>query len=206
MKSLVTIAIAIGCGHEPTGPQLPLAPSLHLTEGRARPAGGRVAIAEPSVRGVAPESAGDSAALEITYLGPSTETARLASGAERAQLGLKLRAQDSCNVIYVMWRIEPASEIVVQVKRNPTATTHEACGASGYERVKPGLRAAPPPLVPGSSHTLGAAIEGDELSVWADQALVWRGTLPTEARSLAGPAGFRTDNVRAELALHARIP
>ncbi len=205
MKWLVTIAIAIGCGHDPAAPALPLAPALRLTEGTARPSGGRVAITEPSTRGVVPESSGDAASLELTYLGPSTQTAALASGAERAQLGLKLRAQDSCNVIYVMWRIEPVAEIVVQLKRNRDATTHAACGAGGYARVRPGHRSAPPALVPGTSHTLSAAIEGDELRVWADQALVWQGTLPAEARALAGPAGFRTDNVRADLALHARI-
>jgi hypothetical protein len=204
MKLLVTIAIAVGC-REPTAPALPLASSLRLTEGTARPSGGRVAITEPSVRGVVPDSTGDAAALDVVYLGPSTETAALASGAVRAQLGLKLRAQDSCNVIYVMWRIEPVSEIVVQLKRNPQATTHAACGSAGYDRIPPGHQSAPPALVPGSAHVLSAAIDGDDLAVWADQALVWRGTLPPEARALRGPAGFRTDNVRAELVVHARF-
>lgn len=205
MKLLVALAIAVGCTREPAAPVLPIAPSLRLTEGTARPEAGRVAIAEPSTRGIAPASSGDAAALDITYLGTTTETAQLASGAVRAQLGLKLRAQDSCNVIYVMWRIEPVSEIVVQLKRNAQATTHATCGTAGYERVPPGHQSTPPPLVPGSSHVLSAAITGDDLVVWADQTLVWRGTLPPEARALAGPAGFRTDNVRAELALHARI-
>ena len=205
MKWLLSIAIAVGCGHEPAAPSLPLASSLRLTEGRAKPSGGRVTIAEPSTRGIVPASSGDEATLDFTYAGPSTEPAALASGALRSQLGLKLRAQDSCNVIYVMWRIEPVSEIVVQVKRNAEATTHAQCGNGGYAGVKPGHRSSPPALVPGSAHVLSASIAGDDLSVWADQALVWRGTLPTDARSLSGPAGFRTDNVRAELALHARI-
>lgn len=205
MKWITTLAIVLGCGREPVAPPLPLAPALKLTEGTARPSGGRVTIAEPSVRGVVPSSSGDAAALELVYLGRSETTATLASGAERAQLGLKLRAQDSCNVIYVMWRIEPVSEIVVQLKRNPDATTHDACGAGGYERVRPGHRSPPPALVAGSTHVLSAAIDGDDLRVWADEALVWSGTLPAEARALTGPAGFRTDNVRAELALHARI-
>ena len=186
-------------------PALPLASSLRLTEGRARPSGGRVVITEPSARGIAPASTGDAAALDIAYLGPSTEIVALASGDVRTQLGLKLRAQDSCNVIYVMWRIAPVSEIVVQLKRNPQATTHAVCGAGGYDRVRPGHHSTPPALVPGTSHVLSAAIDGDDLAVWADQALVWRGTLPPEACALAGPAGFRTDNVRAELALHARF-
>ena len=31
----------------------------------------------------------------------------------------KLRAEDACNLVYVMWRIEPQSRLVVSVKRNP---------------------------------------------------------------------------------------
>jgi len=201
---IFAIVIAVGCGREPAAPALPRASALRLTEGTAQPSGGRVAITEPSVRGIVPDSTGDAAALDVVYLGPSAETATLASGVERSQLGLKLRAQDSCNVIYVMWRIEPTSEIVVQLKRNPVRT-HAACGNGGYERIRPGHQSTPPALVPGGSHTLSAAIDGDALSVWADQALVWRGTLPPEARALRGPAGFRTDNVRAELVLHARF-
>ncbi len=203
MKWLVSLVVAIGCGREP--PALPLAPSLRLTEGTARPRGGTVAITEPSVRGIAPESSGDSAALDLVYLGPTDTTAPLASGDVREQLGLKLRAQDSCNVIYVMWRIAPVSEVVVQIKQNPKDRRHTECGAAGYDRVRPGHRSPPPVLVRGTAHTLSAAITGDDLTVWADQALVWRGSLPPEARTLRGPAGFRTDNVRAELAVHARI-
>jgi hypothetical protein len=205
MKWIAAIAIAVGCGHEPTAPVLPRASSLRLTEGSARPSGGSVAISEPSVRGVVPDSTGDAAALELVYLGPTVETAALASGAERSQLGLKLRAQDSCNVVYVMWRIEPVSEIVVQLKRNPERTTHAACGNAGYDRIRAGHRSPPPALVAGTAHVLSAAIDGDDLSVWADEVLVWRGALPPEARALRGPAGFRTDNVRAELVLHARF-
>ncbi len=205
MKWIVATAIAVGCGRDPRAPSLALAPAVALTEGTARPTGARVAITEPSVRGIVPASTGDAAALDMVYLGPSETTAALASGTVRTQLGLKLRAQDSCNVIYVMWRIAPIAEIVVQLKRNPKATTHAACGAGGYDRIRAGHQSTPPALVPGASHTLSAAIEGDDLAVWADQALVWRGTLPPEARALQGPAGFRTDNVRAELVLHARF-
>ena len=37
-------------------------------------------------------------------------------GELRRQFGLKLRAQDACNLVYVMWRIEPASKLVVSIK------------------------------------------------------------------------------------------
>jgi len=119
----------------------------------------------------------------------------------RAQLGLKLRAMNSCNLIYVMWRSEPKSEVTVQIKHNPGKVTHEDCGTAGYKRIKHTTRKKPPVLAPNAQHKLSAAIDGDALVVHIDDKLVWQGTLPAEARDLGGPAGFRTDNVKAELAL-----
>lgn len=188
----------------------PPASALCLTEGDAVPSGGRVAIREPATRGYLAGSTGDAASLAFTYRGPSRSVAALASGNTRAQLGLKLRAEDSCNVIYVMWRLEPVTEIVVQVKRNE-AHEHRACGAEGYVTVRPRQRALPPPIgVPERytdvlDHELRAAIVDDTLEVFADRRLVWRGTLPARARDLRGPAGFRTDNVEVDLSLAAPI-
>ncbi|GEM_PF-945327 len=201
-------------------PDLSSAPvaTLCMTEGDATPSGSRATIREPATRGFLTNSTGDAATLAFTYRGRSHSVAALASGDTRTQLGIKLRAQDSCNVIYVMWRIEPTSEIVVQTKRN-TAHAHRDCGAEGYTRVRPSLRASPPPLgVPewsstardaGESidaelaHTLEASIVEDVLEVRADGRLVWRGTLPETARDLQGPVGFRTDNVDVDLELRA---
>src|SRR5208283_4492376 len=50
------------------------------------------------------------------YLGPTSNEVPLGSGALRRQFGLKLRAQDACNLVYAMWRIEPESKLVVSVK------------------------------------------------------------------------------------------
>ncbi|HEY5925774.1 MAG TPA: hypothetical protein VIV11_29005 [Kofleriaceae bacterium] len=158
-------------------------------------------VGAPAVRGYARGSTGDSATLAFTYDGVTATTSALASGATRAQLGLKLRAQNSCNVIYVMWRVSPKSEITVQVKANPGSATHEDCGITGYTRVKAAVRKPPPALEPNTQHTLAAAIERDELVVWADHEVVWRGTLPAPARNLTGPAGFRIDNVKAKVSL-----
>ena len=58
----------------------------------------------------------------FTYLGPTENEARLGSGELRRQFGLKLRAQDACNLVYAMWRIEPESKLVVSVKNNPGQT------------------------------------------------------------------------------------
>src|SRR5204863_5582249 len=129
--------------------------------------------------------------------------AALASGAIRMQLGLKLRAQDSCNLLYVMWRLEPACEVVVQIKHNPGLSTHEQCGARGYATITPTRHVIPPVPARDSDHALAARISGDDLLVWLDHTVVWCGTLPPHARELRGPAGFRTDNVEVDLALHA---
>jgi hypothetical protein len=51
------------------------------------------------------------AQLRFTYLGSTPNEAPLASGEMRRQLGLKLRAQDACNLVYAMWRIEPESKL-----------------------------------------------------------------------------------------------
>jgi hypothetical protein len=54
----------------------------------------------------------------FTFLGSTGNEARLGSGELRCQFGLKLRAQDACNLDYAMWRIEPESKLVVSVKSN----------------------------------------------------------------------------------------
>jgi hypothetical protein len=207
----------------PASPALPPLPlQLRLTEGTAVPDGARVHVTEPATRGYLEHSTGDDAELEIEYLGPTAQLSTLASGDSREQVGLKLRAQDSCNVIYVMWRLDQDSgakrEITVQLKRNTDAHTHEECGNAGYTRVRPTFRAKPPILrverrsaedTTHYAHTLRAAITSssesrEQLEVYADGALVWRGTLPAEARQLRGPAGFRTDNVDVVLTLRGQ--
>src|ERR1700722_11927375 len=56
---------------------------------------------------------GNAAELSFIYLGYAPKLVPLTSGEIRRQLGLKLRAQDTCNVVYVMWHIEPTSGIYV---------------------------------------------------------------------------------------------
>jgi hypothetical protein len=171
---------------------------LCLTRGTID-AGGAIEAAK--VRAFAPGSDGNRAELKFVYRGPTVEEARLGSGLERRQLGLKLRAQDGCNLLYVMWRIEPKPGIVVSVKRNPGARTHAECGNRGYRNLKPRVSREAPTLVAGAAHTLSAAIEGRTLRVDADGVPVWEGELDDDALALAGPAGLRTDNARAEVEL-----
>jgi hypothetical protein len=171
---------------------------LHVTNGAvtALP-NGALKIESPSSRAVvrdAPQGPADQAAeIRFRYLGPSISDKPLASGELRRQIGLKLWAADSCNVVYVMWHIAPDSRIAVSVKRN-AGHSHAQCGAHGYEPVAPQVQAAPRPIRPGEEHTLRADLRGRTLTVTADGKLVWRGTLAMELAG--GPPGFRTDNAR----------
>jgi len=164
------------------------------------------AIREPTVRAFARGSQGDAAAMTFTFGGDADRGRALANGELRRQMGLKLRAQDSCNVVYVMWRLDPKPKLEVSVKANPGKRTHEECGADGYTKIKPAHSHALPSLEVGSTHTMRAEIRGDELRAWVDGALVWAGTLPPEARAISGPAGMRSDNVKLDgLALSAPL-
>ena len=170
--------------------------ALCVTKGAAR-LGERVT--QPTLRAFARETSGDAAALTFTYRGETEHTRALASGQERRQLGLKLRAANGCNLVYVMWRLDPRPALDISVKHNPGMTTHKQCGASGYHKVKHGELIAVPPLVIGETHTLRAEIHGDELTAWIDDQPAWRGSLPDHARELSGPAGLRSDNLAFDL-------
>ena len=160
--------------------------------------GARLAIDSPSSRAVTRNIGYPSAEIHFRYLGPTKDSKPLASGELRRQIGIKLDAQDTCNLLYVMWHIEPNSRIAVSVKRNRGQHTHEQCGAHGYVNIKPAMSVQPVKIVPGDSHTLRADLLREELTVSADGAVVWRGTLGNQIEDLAGPVGLRTDNARFE--------
>ena len=139
----------------------------------------------------------------FTYAGPTAEESPLGSGEVRRQFGLKLRAANACNLVYVMWRFEPKSEIVVSVKRNPGQTMSSECGNRGYLNIKPRQSRPTPPLRPGNKHDLAAEMRGTELTVTVDEKQVWVGDAGPEAADLFGPVGIRSDNVRLTLNLEA---
>lgn len=139
--------------------------------------------------GYAPRS---SLAIAFRYLGPSPDTAPLASGELRRQIGLKLRAKDTCNVVYVMWHLSGPSSLHVSVKSNPGRRLHTDCRDGGYLQVA--SRQALPSVGIGERHTLRARLAGRRLAVHADGSLVWEGTLPDAAFAFDGPAGLRSDN------------
>jgi hypothetical protein len=153
------------------------------------------------MRAVVAGASGASAEIAFTYHGPSSSVAPLADGELRRQVGLKLRAKDTCNVVYVMWRIEPTNGIFVSVKRNAGMRTHAECGARGYLNVKPSAVRPLPPIRPGEAHVLRADLDGARLRVTADGTPAWEGVLPPEALDIDGPVGVRSDNVTFEFDL-----
>jgi hypothetical protein len=158
---------------------------------------GRLEITAPKVRAVLRKGGADVAEARFVYLGPTEETTALGSGAVRQQLGLKLRAIDGCNLVYVMWRFEPESKIAISVKLNPGQSTHAQCGNGGYTQV---AYIDVPPVVPGEPHVLRASMDGRELTVWADGEEVWRGELDEAVQDFThGHVGFRSDNTHFEM-------
>jgi hypothetical protein len=168
---------------------------LRLTEGRFLD-DSSFAVRASKLRAVQTDSAGDRASLRFRYEGTSSERSELKSGAVREQLGLKLRARDSCNLVYIMWRFQPEARLVVSVKENASEATHAECENRGYTNLRPREQRAPAPVAAGAEYELTARIEGDTLSAWINGQLVWRGQLPASALQLSGPAGFRSDNVQ----------
>jgi hypothetical protein len=169
---------------------------LTVTSGVVRPAGAAgLALRSATIRAVVTRGAGSEAEAAFVYQGPSQDMAPLASGEVRRQFGLKLRARDTCNVVYVMWHIEPTSGIHVSVKSNPGKTEHSQCGDQGYLNVAPSWwRRDLPNIRAGERRVLRASIDARELRVTVDGAPAWVGTLPPEALTFDGPAGMRSDN------------
>ncbi len=178
--------------------------SLCVTEGAIEELpGGRLSVGVPKMRAYVNASTPQFVEAQFTYLGSTGNEARLGSGELRRQFGLKLRAQDACNLVYAMWRIEPESKLVVSVKGNPGQHTSTECGNRGYRNIKP-QRSRPVPLLrSGDTHALRAEMNGDQLRVFADNSLVWEGSVGQDA-FFNGPVGIRSDNARLQLEL--RVP
>ena len=208
MRAAVLVVVGAACSsHAPTAPSTKLEAvtpdRMCVTHGVMQ---GNV-VADPELRAVSTTSGGDAAALTFKMHDWPTDTKALRSGDVRHQLGLKLRAADGCNLVYVMWRLDPPKPSVeVQVKNNPGARNNDECGTAGYTRVKPSHRGKIPYASPGEQHTLQAEIHGDSLTAWVDGTVAWTGTLPDEARSLRGPAGLRSDNLVYEVVTFAAPP
>jgi len=168
--------------------------------------GARLSVSVPKMRAYLNALTPQFVEAHFTYLGSTGSEARLGSGELRRQFGLKLRAQDSCNLVYAMWRIEPESKLVVSVKSNPGQHTSAQCGNRGYRNIKPRLSAPVPALRSGETHTLRAEMNGAEMLVFVDNTLVWEGSVGPDALAFDGPVGIRSDNARLQIELRAGQP
>jgi hypothetical protein len=181
--------------------------NLCVTEGAIDELPGqKISVTVPKMRAYLNTRTPQDVEAQFTYLGSTGKEARLGSGELRRQFGLKLRAQDACNLVYAMWRIEPRSKLVVSVKSNPGQHTSAECGNRGYRNINPRHAIPVPVLRPGDTHHLRAEMNGQELKVFADNALVWEGPVGEDAVSFQGPVGIRSDNARLQLQLRAPLP
>ena len=139
---------------------MPAISTVCVTKGALLPGG---KVNSPTFRAVAPGTSGNDVGIDFVYEGRSTDARALASGQIRRQVGLKLRAADGCNLVYVMWRLDPRPRIEVSTKLNPGSRTHAQCGTRGYEKLSPSHEARIPPLVGGGGHWMYAQIVRDDL-------------------------------------------
>ena len=179
--------------------------SLCVTEGVLQETeGNRLSVNAPKMRAYVNRWTAPAIEARFTYRGPTAGQLPLGSGEIRRQFGLKLRAQDGCNLVYAMWRFEPESKLVVSVKSNPSAHTSAECGSRGYRNIKAQRASRLPRLHPGETHTLRAEMKAAEMAVFVDDTEAWEGNVGSEALSFNGPVGIRSDNARLELELRAR--
>src|SRR5262249_30266710 len=92
---------------------------------------GSLTTDSPEVRATQRARSAKAARLVFTFHGPTKEESKLASGQVARQIGLKLRAKNTCNLLYVMWKLDGKERVAVSVKRNPGQSTHKECGAKG---------------------------------------------------------------------------
>jgi hypothetical protein len=146
------------------------------------------------------------------------------SGSSSRQAGVKLKELDPCNLIYVMYNINPFAggdagrdEISIKVKRNDGAHTSSDCGAAGYTTVKAikvpasksvgsdyqgrvRLKVVVKPPTPGGTYNLCLTVWGDSetgtMAKLLDAQCYNLNSIPKSRRPVwGGVIGMRTDNV-----------
>jgi len=192
----VILALCLAALFEPTARAQVQLSDFDVSDGKIEKAeGGRLMVSTKEMRATLKFPTQQNVSVKFTYLGPTKEVSRLGSGEVRSQFGIKLRAQDTCNIVYIMWHFAPDQKIAVSVKRNPGERTHEECLDRGYiNDIKPRLSAPPQRVHPDQPHTLSASMIRSNLTVTADNKVVWEGDLGPVALEFDGPVGLRSDN------------
>lgn len=202
----------LGCGLQAVAqfPGARLTPvsraDLCVTEGAITENAGHLSVAVPKMRAYVAARTPQSVEARFTYLGSTGNEARLGSGELRRQFGLKLLAEDGCNLVYAMWRIEPQSKLVVSVKSNPGQHSSSECGNRGYRNIKASRSRPVPILRQGDTHTLRAEMNGSEMRVFEDGQPVWQGSVGEDVLRFDGPVGIRSDNAKLEIDLRTAPP
>ena len=143
----IVFGITTGIGSQPSSNLLSVPHAkLCVTEGAIEQASGnRLSVNVPKMRAFVTVATTQDVEAHFTYLGQTPEKSRRALARCAASLA-SASAQDPCNLVYAMWRIEPESKLVVSVKSNPGQHTSAECGNRGYRNIKP-IHSSPVPLL-----------------------------------------------------------
>ncbi len=148
------------------------------------------------------DTTGDAISVRFHYQGLGKNPAvAMGSGLTRHQFGVFLLAENQCNMLYVMLRLDSKNQatIAVQGKRNPEQALHLVCQNHGYETIKPAFTTPIGELKPDSSIDLTAKVNASGmLVVEVDKKMVWQGSVAELRLPKNGYSGIRTDNVAVE--------
>jgi len=197
-RTHILLALVIATAAVPTGNAQVRPGDFDVTDGKIESAAGkRLKVATREMRATLKFTTEQSATVKFTYLGPTKEVAHSGSRQVLSQFGIRLRAHDDCNAVYVMWHFAPDQKIAVSVKRNPGKRTYAECLDHGYiNNIKPRIADPTQPVAVNQPHVLTASMSGSDLTVTADNKLVWWGDLGAVALAFSGPVGLRSDNAR----------
>lgn len=174
--------------------QLPV-PTTDVTNGSITVKDNVIYVDSTTSRISFPNSTGEGIYIKAKYQGPSSGTVAFASGAIVEQVGVKLREVNTCNLVYIMRRLKPVSNVTIQTKENPGLSTHAECGDKGYTTI---ASIPIPENYPGDEITLSAKFYGDTLVVWCNGQKVFSGIVKF---NYSGNTGIRTDNIKTSIRL-----
>jgi hypothetical protein len=153
-------------------------------------------VETPSLRGTVSTQIDTIACLKFRYFGVTDKRDKSGDGYEHHQIGIQLLAKNSCNLLYVMWRLQP-EELVIKVKHNPGQTKHSECGNHGYHTIDrmpyPGFQIDEPHELLASISDIDSA--NIKLQVWIDQQVALQTQIDRALlHNTPGVPGIRSDN------------
>ena len=186
----------------------PVSPGdLDVTSGKVRPLrSGLLEIDHNSVRAVQKGRWAQNGKIRFESRGQTAELKPFKSGIVKEQIGLKLRAMNGCNLVYVMWTLAPKEEITVRIKENPGKTESDDCENDGYTL----LNTYRVPKKKSARNGRTSRLQADFVSkghkhhvrVYVDNVRVLQVRIPHSfVATVNGPVGLRSDNGRFRLRL-----